>query len=299
MKKQFTKVVFLGLAVAAMGLASCTKEEAKKENNGGSTSSLAPTTAMNRVAVLEDFTGVRCGYCPDGHVKAKAVADANPGKFIIIAVHGGSYATPAAGWMNFTTPQASGLISQAKVTGYPAGTISRKVAADLGVSPQSAGGMAMSRGSWAAAAASVMAMPAPVNLGAKATYDAGTKMLKVQVDLYYTGDESSVVNNLNVALVQDKLMSKQSGDPTPSDPYEQNHVLRQFLTTGTYGENISEARTVGSKVSKTYELLLPDFYNGSDPVTGGGAVVINDLKVVAFVTRGQVDITNAIEVDVQ
>jgi hypothetical protein len=32
---------------------------------------------------------------------------------------------------------------------------------------------------------------------------------------------------------------------------------------------------------------------------GGGEVVIDDLKIVAFVTNGQTEILNAVEVDVE
>lgn len=44
---------------------------------------MASKTKQNRVCLLEDFCGVRCDFCPDGHARAKAIAEANPGKFII------------------------------------------------------------------------------------------------------------------------------------------------------------------------------------------------------------------------
>ena len=81
---------------------------------------MASTTPSNRVAVLEDFTGVRCGYCTDGHDRAKAILDANPGKFIIIATNAGSYAAPSNGWADFTTVQGNAINAQAKPAGYPA-----------------------------------------------------------------------------------------------------------------------------------------------------------------------------------
>src|SRR5688500_13956312 len=101
-------------------------------NTGGTETFMASTTPTTRVAVLEDFTGVRCGYCPDGHVKAKAIDDANPDKFIVIATHANLYANPAAGWANFTTPFGTAIDAQAKPAGYPAGTINRATAVSLG-----------------------------------------------------------------------------------------------------------------------------------------------------------------------
>jgi len=262
-------------------------------DTSGSGDFLASTSQQKRVAMLEDFTGVRCGYCPDGHVRAKAILDANPGKFVVLAVHGGSYAAPAAGWANFTTSFGTALISQAKVSGYPAGTISRKLCSDLGVTPQVAGGYAMSRGSWATAAATVMAMDAPINIGAKATVNAATRELNIRVDMYFTQDQS--VANINVALVQDKIYSKQSGGTPDPNNYEQNHVLRHFLT-GQWGASLTPT-TMATKITKNYTYSIPDLYNGPGP-DGGGNVVLENCKIVIFVTRGQVDVLNALEIPI-
>lgn len=255
---------------------------------------LASTEQENRKALLEDFTGVRCGFCPQGHTIAANLSSLYPDKFIAIAVHAGGYAAPATGWPNFTTPYGNILVGSAKVAGYPAGTINRKLATDLGVSPQTAGGMAMSRASWQAAAEAVMQLPAPVNIGAQATFNPVNRELSIRVDLYYTGNAGSS-NYINVALLQDKIMSKQSGAPNPSS-YEQNHVLRELIT-GQWGEkNVTTA--IGSKITKTYTYTLPTDYNGLG-AEGGGAVVIDDLKVVAFVCQSGKDVLNATAVDVE
>ena len=317
------KILFiLSIAIGAVTFTSCEKENALTanpnfvqdpddptnnggNNNGGGTTGggstgtglpadfLASTTAGNRAALLEDFTGVRCGFCPDGHVRAAAAQqELGKDKFIIMAVHGGSYAAPATGWANFTTPYGAGLIAQADVAGYPAGTVNRLPASTLGV-PAQRGGSAMSRGSWKTAGIAVNAMEAPVNIGAKATIDANNN-LTVKVDLYYTKAESAV-NNINVALVQDGLVSRQSGG-TPSNAYVQNHVLRDFIT-GQWGEAITENTDKDSHVRKTYSYSVPADYNGTG-TEGGGAVVVSDLKVIVFVTSGQVDVLNAIEIDI-
>lgn len=290
------KITYLlsGFLAFSMLFTACKKEETKTGDT--TVEFLAPTTPQNRVAVLEDFTGVRCTYCPDGHVRAKAVLDANPGKFIIMAVHAGSYATPATGWANFTTAFGSALVTQAKVAGFPAGTMSRMLCSDLAVTPQMTGGYAMSRGSWATAASKVIAMSAPVNLGAKATFDPSSRVLTVNVDLYYTSEETAQ-NNLNVVLLQDHLFSKQIGGTPDANNYEQNHVVRDFIT-GQWGEVIAGSKAVGTKVSKTFKYTVPADYHGT-AVEGGGAVVIDNLKVVAFVAQGQTNVLNAIEVDVQ
>lgn len=259
----------------------------------GGGSFLASEDSTGRVAVLEDFTGVRCGFCPDGHDVAKAVKQQLGNKFIVIAVHGGSYADPAPGWMDFTTPFGQALISQSKVSGYPAGQVNRVLASDLGMPAQN-GGMAMGRGSWKSAAEAVVQMPAPVNVGAKATWNSDSTEITIKVDAYYTSEET-MTNNINVALLQSGIPSKQSGG-SPQVGYLQNHVLRD-LVTGQWGTPISDATTKGAKISETFSYTLPADYNGSGP-DGGGPIVKSQMDIVVFITRGQEDILNAVEIDI-
>jgi hypothetical protein len=296
MKMNYIKLGF-AIALTSIIVTGCDDaktDEAKPNNTNTEEPFMASTSATMRVAVLEDFTGVRCGFCPDGHVRATAAQqELGADKFIIMAVHGGSYATPATGWANFTTAFGSALISQSSVAGYPAGTINRIKAADLGVAPQISGGIAMSRGSWKTAAQAVNAMPSPVNLGAKAEFNSATRELTVKVDAYYTAEETAP-NNINVAFMQSKLMSKQSGATT--DPYEQNHVLRHLIT-GQWGEVITDSKATGTKVRKTYTYSVPEDYNGT-ATEGGGAVVIENCKVVVFVSRDKTDILTAVEIPI-
>ncbi len=263
-------------------------------NGGGLPSDfMAPTVAMNRAALLENFTAVRCGLCADGHDKAKAIKLAlGANKFIILAVHGGSDAAAQPGYMDFTTPFGQALITQAQVSDYPAGTISRIQADSLRRSPQKPNGYAMGRGEWNDAAQAVLAMTAPLNIGAKATL---TGMdLKVDVDIYYT-EEETMTNNINVALVQDGITSKQSGG-SPSVGYLQNNVLRDLIT-GQWGDPITVTTKAKDFVRKTYNYTIPNDYNGSG-ADGGGPIVLTNLKVVVFVTRGQTQVLNVIEKDI-
>ena len=251
---------------------------------------MASTDKQNRAALLEDFTGVRCGFCPDGHVLAKsAKVNLGANKFIIMAVHSGTFAVPQSGWANFTTPFNEAIDAQAKVSGYPAGSVSRILADSLGVTPQR-DGSAMSRNAWETAARAVNMMAAPLNLGAKAITNGND--LTVEVDMYYTSNVTAE-HKLNVALIQDGLVSNQSGG---GPNYVQDNVLRDLIT-GQWGEVITEPSDSADFVRKSYTYTLPADYNGTN-TEGGGAVVKEDLKVVIFVTKGNQEVYNVIEVDV-
>jgi hypothetical protein len=290
------KISLMILVLGFIGISACKKETTTTTTpTNPAATFLAPTTQMKKSAVLEDFTGVRCGYCPDGHAVAKALETANPGKVVVICVHTGSYADPSAGWANFTTPFGSAIAGQTGLTGYPAGTINRQVFSGLGMS---AGGTAMGRGNWTSAANQVLLENAPVNIGAKATYNASTKVLTVKVDLYYTANET-LANNINVAFLQNNVISKQSGGTPDANNYVQNNILRH-LVTGQWGEVVPAASTkTGTKYSKTYTYTVPADYNGATIPPGGGAVNIANCDVAVFVARGQKEIINAIKVKVQ
>lgn len=54
---------------------------------------IVPLTPTNRNVLLEEYTGIYCGYCPDGHRMANEIAAANPGRVNIINIHVGSLAS--------------------------------------------------------------------------------------------------------------------------------------------------------------------------------------------------------------
>jgi hypothetical protein len=54
------------------------------------------TTPSNKNIVLEEFTGIHCGYCPDGHTVANTIYNNNPGRVVLINIHSGSFANAAA-----------------------------------------------------------------------------------------------------------------------------------------------------------------------------------------------------------
>ena len=140
------------------------------------------TTPENRNVVLEEFTGIYCGYCPDGHLLGQQLHDNNPGQVVLINIHTGSYANPSGNDPNYQTNFGSAIASQAGIAGYPAGTINRHAFSNW----SQQGGTAMSRGDWDDASADVFPLASPVNVAAISTVDIATGVLTVDVEMYYT-----------------------------------------------------------------------------------------------------------------
>ena len=69
------------------------------------------TSPENKKVIFEDFTGIGCTYCPDGHKRIDEVKQANPNNLYIIKIHAGGYAngqTP-----NLTTVEGNAINSVA------------------------------------------------------------------------------------------------------------------------------------------------------------------------------------------
>lgn len=154
---------------------------------------LVSTDVQKKNVVLEEYTGIHCVYCPQGHAIAQALKDENPGDVVLINIHTGSYANPYSGEPDFRTEFGDAIAGQSNLTGYPSGSVNRHVFPDLA----SSGGTAMGRGSWTTAAGRIFVEDSPVNVGASTSYNAATRELTVNVELYYTSDSPEPSNFIN------------------------------------------------------------------------------------------------------
>lgn len=240
------------------------------------------TSPENKNVVLEEFTGIHCVYCPDGHLLASNFANANPGDVVLINVHAGPFANPSANEPDFTTTFGDSIDMISDVVGYPAGDVNRRIFNGLSQNT----GMAMSRGDWSTAGNTVLGESSYVNVALEGDIDITTNVLTVDVEMYFTANAPSDVN-LNVALLQDNVSGPQTGASSnpgqvnPDGTYNHQHMLRSLLT-GQWGEVITTT-TSGTTVSRQYTYNIPASINGV-PVS------IGDLEIVAFVAEGQTDI---------
>jgi hypothetical protein len=279
-------ITVLAFAAISLVFTNCKKEEAGGEPEAEFLASLDVET---KHAVLEDYTGVRCQFCPDGHAKAQALIDQYGDNVVVLGVNAGSYASPSSSWANFTTPYGPAFISLAKPSGYPNGSVNRVKYAPAGTS-----GTSMTRSAWKPAAEAIMMETSPVNIGAKATFNSSTRELTVKVDVYYTADGNGA-NNLNIALLQSGMVANQSGG---GQNYVHKHVLRDLIT-GQWGDEIPAASTtVGTRYSKTFTYTVPTDFNGPVIPPGGGEVFIQDCKLAIFIAEGQENIYTGINVNI-
>lgn len=224
------------------------------------------TSPENRNVILEEFTGVRCSSCPNGHAVAESIMAANPDDVFVIAYHpsNSGFTNPIGDDPDFgrTFPNAFFSTSYAGSSLYmPGAFINRQ---DFYYSGELQ--KLQSSGFWSGYSNLVMAFSSPLNVGLNATYNSGSEILTVDVEVYYTSSVSDA-NTINVVLLENNLQSQQYG---VTGLYTHKHTFREALTA-QWGDSISST-TATSLNSFTFT-----FDNSTQNY------VMENCEVVAFV----------------
>ena len=244
---------------------------------------------QNRAALLEEFTGVNCGYCPAGHVLTNQLLEEHGGRLFVFNLHApnSDLVIPPNGTADMRTEYGDALASNAGVNTLPLGTVNRH---------SFNGSLSLGREQWASAIGQVLEMPAYLNVGARATLDWESRELSVEVQLYYTGEASVEENHIHVALVQNNIQGYQkNGYQNPEQSlggslYLHQHIFRDFLT-GQWGDAVP-AGEAGTFLSRTYSKTLPGQIRNVD-------LDLTELQVIVFVSEDRNEIINACEALIQ
>ncbi|MEI7595388.1 MAG: Omp28-related outer membrane protein [Bacteroidota bacterium] len=228
---------------------------------------IVTTNAQLRNVVLEEFTGINCQYCPDGHKIAQALADSNTGRVVLVNIHQGSFAVPGTGQPDYRTIFGDAIAGQTGLTGYPSGTLNRHVFPDVSSTT------ALSRGQWEPNAPRIFSLPSEVNIGFETSFDSASRLLTVNVELYYTNNSKTNINYINVALLENNVIGYQTNGGAN---YNHKHMLRWFLT-GQWGDT-TQTTTQGSLVTKTYTYTVPANFN------------VNNCDVAVYVAESHQEI---------
>lgn len=242
------------------------------------------TEPANKNVVIEEYTGINCGYCPDGHKRVREYEAANPGRVFGINIHAGSYAANT-----YTTQWGNALMNQAQVTGFPSGSINREYFTYYDdYYGQTVTSMALGRGQFVSCGNEILVQPSFVNVAAQATIDATARVMTVNVEAYYTADAETASNKLNVVLLQDSIIGPQSGasgnpsQVTSDGQYIHMSMLRDMIT-GQWGDDITapEGSTVipaGTLIQRTYTYNIPGSISNE-------LVKLGHLRLIVFVAK--------------
>ncbi len=260
------------------------------------------TAPENKKAVLEEFTGIYCGFCPDGHRIATQMYNADPTHVVLINIHSGGYATVAAGEPDLKTTMGTAIdgMTGNSIQGYPAGTINRTNfgTAALAQNTVSPYGMAQNRNTWNQTATTIKSQSAYCNVAVEGSVDAVTRVLTYTAQVYYTANSPVTSNSLTVMLLEDKIFGPQHnyGSPTlynagnynADGSYNHNHVLRKGLTTGNFGITIP-VTTAGTTFTTSGTYTIPATFGAAGKTN---PCMLGNIELAAFVTETNVKTIN-------
>lgn len=233
------------------------------------------TEPENRSALIEEFTGIHCPNCPDGHKRAAMLMSMHPGEVYTAAIHAGGFANAAAGEPNFITPLSTFLDNHFRVSFYPAGTVSRH---------ETVRGLVQNRNWWGETCREVTGLASPVNLWTECSYDAATRTVTLNVEGYLTDDMTDP--RLNVFILQSEILGPQQGGGMGIE-YPHRHQLRGRLTDADMGDAITE-KTKGEYFSRTFTYVVPEKIETID-------TDVPHMALLTFVTDGDHEVMKVAE----
>ncbi|MDD3280599.1 MAG: Omp28-related outer membrane protein [Bacteroidales bacterium] len=244
-------------------------------------------TATNRNVLLEDFTGINCLFCPDGHKIADEISALYPDDFFHINIHAGNFARDT-----FTTTEGTALdnvfnkkynSSGALFKAYPQACINRELIKETDTADAA---YVASRMYWNGIVTQLLNEPSYVNVAAKTSINKSTRKLTCKVQAYFTADSEvdEGKNYINIALTQSNIWGPQKYGETfypamydaASGLYKHNHMLRAYITS-LLGESMQK-NTSATFYEKTFTYDIPAKINIAD-------VVLEDVNVIVFVTE--------------
>jgi hypothetical protein len=201
------------------------------------------TTAMNKVATMEEFTGVRCTFCPDGHTVLLSLEQSYPEQVLWVSYHptNSGLTSPYAGDQDLRRSYGDAFYSTPYAGSsrfMPSAFINRRIWANERL---------QGRGNWPARVSEMIAESSPANVGVIASYDSTTMQLTVTAEVYYTSTVTDL-NSIYVVLSEDNItVAQQAG---ASGPYVQEKVFREAMTA-QWGDAIATT-TAGTLATFTY-----------------------------------------------
>ncbi len=226
----------------------------EQKNISTDTCIFTDTLAQPRKVLLEDYTGHKCGNCPEAGDLAKTLKQQYGEKLVVMAVHAGYFAAVTAPGTtmdyNFKTEAGEYWNTFFHIDQNPSGMINRSGYPTCLITPDFNG--------WDTSVAKYMNIPAYINIFMVNQYDSATRKLTTCLKTKFINSLSSTYK-LTVCVIEDSIIKPQIDDrliPANDTIYNfvHNHVLRGAISSKE-GDDLASTPPGGSAfVSYTYTL---------------------------------------------
>ena len=218
--------------------------------------------------MIEEFTGVKCPNCPDGHNIVATIQNANPSRVIAIGYYpfGQAQTEPLKDLTkaDFRIADATELSTLlGGIQFLPIAAVDRKMFG---------GAILTARTLWSSNVQARLAVATPINMQLSVSYDDATREAIIKTTLKYTS-ALSTKHNISLAIYENNLVDAQEYPTYIDSSYTFKHVLRDVITP-VGGASVLDSLTTkaaGLVFEKTILYTLPAKWNPSN------------CKIVAFV----------------
>ncbi len=244
-------------------------------------------TSAPKKVLIEEYSTAPCGYCPDGAIVIEGIRSRHPE--VLTMTHHSGYLSDAM------TLTESATIAGEFANGAPTATVDR-------ILWPGTIRVAISRTDWEQRASDAAALPSPLALGVRTSFDPPTRALTVTCEGEFVDYAYPAGLRLNVFVVEDSVTGTGSGydqanyyNDTPGHPlyqkgnpivgYAHRHVLRA-APTGAWGDAsvLTQNAAPGMTFTKTYTYIIPAGFKEKD---------ISVIAFVAYRDGGRNAILNA------
>ena len=218
-----------------------------------------------RKVLLEEFTGQKCPNCPEGAELAHSLKIQYGEQLVLLSIHAGYYATPAATGdftADYRTSAGDDLNLYFDIQGYPSGMINRT---------EYKGNQVLFKDDWEGAVAAQVDLPAQAGIDITNEYNASTRKLTCSLESTFFEDLAGTYN-ICVFLTESGIISPQQTEQGVDASYEHNHMLRAALN-GTWGG------LVGGDGTAVADVKLNDEFT----ITLDNAWAAENCGIVAFI----------------
>lgn len=227
-----------------------------------------PNTIVERVVLLENYSGVKCGNCPSANAKAEQIAALYPNNVVVLNIHAGFFATPNGTYTADLRTSAGDNWDNyfgISMAGNPNGMINRMDFSSNHIKNYT---------SWQSLTGSFIPQAADIAIKVEnKTYNPVNRQLDFDIKIKFLGNLSSIYKVILV-LSEDSIIAEQldySTTPNFNPSYNHNHVLRGAIN-GSWGTLIN----TGAVTSTDSTVLHINSFSVSPSFNE------NHLNIVAF-----------------
>ncbi len=234
-----------------------------------------PTFTQNtntlKNALIEDYTGHQCTFCPAANNNAKSLEDANPGRVFVASIHAGA---DNDGISSFQEVNASGMYTRDFTTseGTEMAAAFFQMSVGFNANPQgcinrysNAGLFFLNSPAWGDMVDSVLNSPLDINLQSESNYFPSTNAVFLHVETEYINDLSGEYNIVVYAL-QNQIIDWQKEFGVGDIPdYDHHNVHIGNIFSETWGRTVSDRGTsAGTKIVTDFSYELPQGLTNND-----------------------------------